>query len=746
MKKVILILFFTFLFQGIGRCAQLGILECGSMPNLSNISTSLTPTSISANNISSLNASETPILFIICYNNINTLSIEKYLANGGKLILSLPKSTQEFSSFQKLAKTLGVNVENIEITQNETEIYWIEKTLINNTLPKNSQIAKTTLLQNTKALAVFGQLEKHESAITLNNKGGIILWRWGIDGHKSFNNKNLYFLLEELIGSSNIINSDLAINENFNEKINSLEKNREDAEKYINNIINFSNDLAPAQEELEKSKIHAIYAKNNFKNFKNNEADILLKKSRIEILNSIGKIPYKPNFENRGIWFDRGTIVNIKSQEEMGRYFDKLKSGGINTIYFETFNAGYTIYPSNLTAQNPLTKGVDPLRWAVIEAHKRNIKIHAWIWVFAVGNTRHNSIINKPQSFEGPILSKHPDWALIGGNGNYQPKNQPEFWLDPTCKQAKQFIISLGQEITRKYDIDGIQLDYIRYPFQKTDNLMGFNPNSIEQFQITTGEKLFTNDTKSLNMWNKWKEYNINQFVDDFSKSTKKIRPSIKISASVFCKNYTERFNSIQQNWESWAKNSSVDIITPMSYSVSNKALASNLDVFPQTVCQNCLIYPGIALKHVKDTEILNQIETVRNYGFSGMTFFAYSQFDEDKENFMKNYLFKTQASDPTYYKHKAAISYINDYKKALEIYINNSNDLTQEARVNASDLLQKTNNILLNLNGSQNPRISSDMEVLINLTERFEKKYICGCFCRSSNLTGYLKRAKNLL
>ena len=35
--------------------------------------------------------------------------IEKYLANGGKLILSLPKSTQEFSSFQKLAKTLGVN-------------------------------------------------------------------------------------------------------------------------------------------------------------------------------------------------------------------------------------------------------------------------------------------------------------------------------------------------------------------------------------------------------------------------------------------------------------------------------------------------------------------------------------------------------------------------------------------------------------------------------------------------------------
>ncbi len=746
MKKVILILLFTFLFQGIGRGAQLGILECDSMPNLNNISLSLTPTTVSANNINSLQVSETPILFMTCYNNINISSIEKYLANGGKLVLSVPKSTSEFSTFKNLSAKLGVNIENIEITQNETEIYWIERTLINNTLPKNSKIAKTTLYPNAKALAVFGQLEKHESAVTLSSKGGIILWRWGVDGHKNFNNKNLYFLLEELIGSGNIINSDFAQKENFQEKINNIEKNREDAEKYVNNIINFTNDLAPAQEELEKSKVHAIYAKNNFKNFKTNEADILLNKSRTEILNSIGKIQNRPSFENRGIWFDRGAIVNIKTQEEMGRYFDKLKADGINTIYFETFNAGYTIYPSNLTAQNPLTKGNDPLRWAVIEAHKRNIKIHAWLWVFAVGNTRHNSIINKPQNFEGPILSKHPDWALIGGNGNYQPKNQPEFWLDPACKQAKQFLISLGQEITRKYDIDGIQLDYIRYPFQKTDNLMGFNPNSIEQFQNTTAEKFLNNDIKSLNMWSKWKEYNINQFVEEFSKSAKKIRPSVKISASVFCKNYTERFNSIQQNWEAWAKNSTVDIITPMSYSVSNKALASNLDVFPQSVCQNCLIYPGIALKHVKDTEILNQIETVRNYGFSGMTFFAYSQLDDDKGSFMKNNLFKSQASDPTYYKHRAAISYINDYKKAIETYINGANELSPDARINASELIQKTNNILLNLNTSQNMRASSDMDALINLTERFEKKYICGCFCRSSNLTGYLKRAKNLL
>ncbi len=743
MKKIILILFFTFLFQGIGRCAQLGILECDSTPNLSSLNLSITPTVISKNNITSLQVSETPILFIICYNNLNNLAIERYLANGGKLILSLPSSSLEFSAFQKLSDKLGVNVENIENLQNETEIYWIERTLINNTLPKNSKIAKATLSPDTKALAVFGQLERHESAITINNKGSIILWRWGIDGHKNFNNKNLYFLLEELIGNSNIVNTDLAQKENFQQKINELEKNKNDAEKYINNIINFSYDLAPAQEELEKSKIHAIYAKNNFKNFKNNEADILLNKSRAEILNSIGKLPNKNNYENRGIWFDRGTIVTIKSQEEMGRYFDKLKTSGINTIYFETFNAGYTIYPSNLTQQNPLTKGTDPLRWAVLEAHKRNIKLHAWIWVFAVGNTRHNSIINKAQSFEGPILAKHPDWALIGMNGNYQPKNQPEFWIDPTCKSARQFLISLGQEITRKYDIDGIQLDYIRYPFQKTDNLMGFNPNSIEQFQNTTGEKLLAIDTKSLNMWNKWKEYNVNQFVDEFSKTTKKIRPSIKISASIFCKNYTERFNSIQQNWENWAKNSSVDIITPMSYSVSSRALASNLDVFPESVCKSCLIYPGIALKHVKDTELLNQIETVRNHGFSGMTFFAYSQFDEDKSSFMRNNLFKTQSTDPTYYKYRAAVSYINDYKKAIETYMNNSSDLSIEGKNELSNLIQKTNNVLLNINSM---RISSDLDVLINQTERFEKKYICGCFCRSSNLTSYLKRAKNLL
>ena len=153
-----------------------------------------------------------------------------------------------------------------------------------------------------------------------------MLWRWGIDGHKSFNNKNFHYLLDEMIGSIEGILPETNQRQHFEEKINELDKKRNDAEKYENNILNFNYDLAPAQEKLAKSKIYEINAKNNFKNMKIGEANQLLAKSEDEILNSIGKLQTKTNYENRGIWFDRGSIVNIKSQDEMGKIFDRLKN------------------------------------------------------------------------------------------------------------------------------------------------------------------------------------------------------------------------------------------------------------------------------------------------------------------------------------------------------------------------------------------------------------------------------------
>ena len=117
--------------------------------------------------------------------------------------------------------------------------------------------------------------------------------------------------------------------------------------------------------------------------------------------------------EIRAIWLDRGTIVKTRSEKDLAKLFDRMEKAGINTVFFETVNSGYTVYPSRIAPQqNPLIRNWDPLKAAVKLAHERDMELHAWVWTFATVNQRHNTILNLPKEDLGPILSRYPDWAI----------------------------------------------------------------------------------------------------------------------------------------------------------------------------------------------------------------------------------------------------------------------------------------------------------------------------------------------
>ena len=121
----------------------------------------------------------------------------------------------------------------------------------------------------------------------------------------------------------------------------------------------------------------------------------------------------------------RGTIVRAANEKGLAKIFDNLAKAGINTVFFETLNAGYTIYPSKVAPQqNPLIRGWDPLASAVKLAHERGIELHAWVWVFAAGNQSHNKILNIKSNYPGPVLAKHPDWAAYDNRGRMIPSGQ----------------------------------------------------------------------------------------------------------------------------------------------------------------------------------------------------------------------------------------------------------------------------------------------------------------------------------
>jgi len=340
--------------------------------------------------------------------------------------------------------------------------------------------------------------------------------------------------------------------------------------------------------------------------------------------------------EIRSIWLDRETIVNAGSAEGLAQIFERFRAAGINTVFVETVNAGYTVYPSDVAPeQNPLTRGWDPLQSAVDLGKVYDIEVHAWVWLFAAGNRAHNRILGQPESYPGPILSARPDWAGFDNRGNLIIPGKPKPFLDPANPEVRAYLIDLLDEIATRYDVDGIQLDYVRYPFQDaaTSRTFGYGTAAREQFYELTGVDPVTipslngGDRRLARLWSQWTDFRaqqISSFVAESSTHLRRRHPGLILSAAVFADDTYYRHHAIQQDWEDWADQGLVDWIVLMSYADSTHEFSELIQPWVlESSFHSTQIIPGIRLLNLPSAEARNQIELLRDLPVGGYALFA---------------------------------------------------------------------------------------------------------------------------
>jgi uncharacterized lipoprotein YddW (UPF0748 family) len=360
-----------------------------------------------------------------------------------------------------------------------------------------------------------------------------------------------------------------------------------------------------------------------------------------------------PKVEGRAIWMDRGSIIEAGNPAELRKRMQKLQQAGINIVYFETVNAGFPIYPSAITKSNPMVQGWDPLKVAVEEGHRLGMEVHAWVWCFAVGNRRHNPLINMPSDYAGPILTEDGlmSEALRNRDGGLGVDGrQNEFWLSPASPKAREFLLNLYKEIVTKYDVDGIQLDYIRYPFQTSGTRMGFESVGREHFHQATGLSVDTLDDYASRMWIAWKTYQVSSFVQQVSTTLKKIKPTLQLSAAVFPMRRESRIVAIQQDWETWINNGWIDTLSPMSYTSDPDRLQGMFEYVQSSPQRHPLVYPGVALHRLDGGQLVMQLEALRDKGSLGATLFAGSHLDKDKIDTLSTGPYKEHNSLPPHH------------------------------------------------------------------------------------------------
>jgi uncharacterized lipoprotein YddW (UPF0748 family) len=339
--------------------------------------------------------------------------------------------------------------------------------------------------------------------------------------------------------------------------------------------------------------------------------------------------------QGRAVWLDRGSLVDAANPVGLRQRLQTLHNAGINLIFIEALNAGFPIYPSRLLAeQNPAFKGWDPMQVAVEEGHKLGMEVHAWVWCFAAGNTRHNPIISKPFGYLGPMLTM-PALAnerLQFSNGASLPQGQHEYWLSPASPLAQTFLVDVYKELVSNYAVDGVQLDYIRFPFQKPYELAGFEPATLQRFQRETGITLNGTGMNAFQQsaFVKWKTAQVNHFVEQVSREIKAIRPAVKLSAAVFPIERYSRLRNIQQDWETWISKGWIDILVPMVYTQSPQELSNQLAVIQRAAKQGTLVYPGLGLHNLDKQQMLEQLLVTYRSGVAGHTLFANAYLTDD--------------------------------------------------------------------------------------------------------------------
>ena len=336
-------------------------------------------------------------------------------------------------------------------------------------------------------------------------------------------------------------------------------------------------------------------------------------------------------------------------------------SAGFNLLLIQIYRHDRAWFNSLLADTTPYRRilkqeKIDPLGYIITKAHQAGLEVHAWMNMFRIGKDR-----------RAPVLKRLGDSVVTrDGRGRslllYAEKSLPDggYWLDPGDRTVKKYLLDIIGEVIRKYpDLDGIHLDFVRYPYSaphggslwagKRD--FGYGRESVARFKKWTGLDPLTMEFNRANClaWDNWRRYQVNSFISAVYQSAQKLRPSLKVSAAAIA--WADRaYLSAFQDWRRWLEEGTVDFVAPMNYSTDSR-FAGYLTSGAVAFRKQRQVYIGLgAYLLINNPPVLFQeITDCRRAEASGIILFSYDAMCRNPEIFqnIKNKFFSRPASIP---------------------------------------------------------------------------------------------------
>jgi uncharacterized lipoprotein YddW (UPF0748 family) len=317
-------------------------------------------------------------------------------------------------------------------------------------------------------------------------------------------------------------------------------------------------------------------------------------------------LPARLPAQVRALWVVRTALTHPDSVRAVVR---RAEAGGFNTLLVQVRGRGDAWYRSSLEPRAVqlahLPPDYDPLQLLLDEARPRGLQVHAWINVHVVASAE------MPPLDPFHLIRTDPEWlalprALAGELGNVSPRD-PRYldtllrwtranaaqveglYSSPAHPAVRQRVVAVAQELVDRYPLDGIHLDYVRFPSPQFD----YSAEALRSFRYwLAGEspdlnRLAEADARAAfdplalpdafpQQWARFREAQVTELVFEVARMVRARDPEVLLSTAVFPDPEDARTGRYQA-WESWLGNGWIDVVVPMAYTDSDAVFVTQV-------------------------------------------------------------------------------------------------------------------------------------------------------------------------
>lgn len=354
--------------------------------------------------------------------------------------------------------------------------------------------------------------------------------------------------------------------------------------------------------------------------------------------------------ETRALWVTRTTLSSPEAIREMVRAAD---AGGFNTLIVQVRGRGDAYYASTLeprASELASKPAFDPLATVLAAAHAAGLTVHAWVAVNLV-----SSSVTLPSAREH-VIYREPEWlmvprelaaqmkkvdlrspAYIGRLARWTRAHATEvegLYTSPVHPGAQAHAAAVVSELVQKYAVDGVHLDYVRFPNEDFD----YSPSVIALFKAAILPDMSEQERRQAaarevldpaaypnlypQRWNQFRRDGLTALVTQVRAAVKAARPGVLLSAAVVA-DAQQAASSRQQDWRAWLDQSLIDVLCPMAYTTDTAVFAEQVKA-ARDYAGDRPVWAGIGAYQLPRAQTLQHIAAARRLGAAGTILFSY--------------------------------------------------------------------------------------------------------------------------